>query len=92
MFLAGRTVEQARDAVAAALLARRVKGKAPADVADPKAKEEVLSVEDIKHELQVDDRVQSFLSSPGKLLINGDRLVDRNPKCLGHHQRGRIAF
>lgn len=69
VFLAGRTVEQARDAVAAALLARRVKGKAPADLEKPMAKEDVLSIDDIKRELQVD--VLAYNSKFYFIIIDG---------------------
>jgi polysaccharide export outer membrane protein len=54
VFLAGRSLEEARDLIAAALLARKVKGRDPKDLDNPMAKGLELTVDDIKRELQVD--------------------------------------
>ena len=75
VFLAGRTVEQARDAVAAALLARRVKGKDPKDLTNPMAKDTELTVEDIKRELQVD--VLAYNSKFYFIIIDGGGYGER---------------
>ncbi len=69
VFLAGHTLEQARDVVAAALLARRVKGRDPKDIANPAAKDTDLTIEDIKRELQVD--VLAFNSKFYFIVIDG---------------------
>jgi polysaccharide export outer membrane protein len=66
VFLAGRNLEQCRDIVAAALLARRVKGK---DLTKPEAKDAELTLDDIKKELQVD--VLAFNSKFYFIVIDG---------------------
>ena len=75
VFLAGRTLEQARDVVAAALLARRVKGRDPKDLGNPTAKETELTVEDIKRELQVD--VLAYNSKFYFIVIDGGGYGER---------------
>src|SRR5262249_5637375 len=66
VFLAGRTLEQCRDIIASALLARRVKGK---DLTNPTAKDAELTLDDIKKELQVD--VLAFNSKFYFIVIDG---------------------
>jgi polysaccharide export outer membrane protein len=75
VFLAGRSLEEARDLVAAALLARRVKGKDPKDLANPAAKETELTIEDIKRELQVD--VLAYNSKFYFIIIDGGGYGER---------------
>ena len=72
VYLAGHTLEQARDIVAQALLNRRVKGKNPDDK-DSKATE--LTLDDIKKELQVD--VLAFNSKFYFIIIDGGGYGER---------------
>jgi polysaccharide export outer membrane protein len=75
VFLAGRSLEEARDLVAIALLARRVKGRDPKDLANPNAKDVDLTVEDIKRELQVD--VLAYNSKFYFIVIDGGGYGER---------------
>jgi polysaccharide export outer membrane protein len=72
VFLAGRSLEEARELVAMTLLARRVKGKDPAN---PMAKEAELTVEDIKRELQID--VLAYNSKFYFIVIDGGGFGER---------------
>jgi polysaccharide export outer membrane protein len=75
VFLAGRSLDEARDLIANALLARRVKGRDPKDLANPMAKDVDLTVEDIKRELQVD--VLAYNSKFYFIVIDGGGYGDR---------------
>src|SRR5262249_51327209 len=74
VFLAGRTLAQARDIVAQALFERKVKGKGPADpMAKPEAPD--LTLDDIKKELQVD--VLAYNSKNYFIIIDGGGYGER---------------